>query len=260
MIKRITILIFWCILLAAPCIAVAGGPFGPPQPLIAKSEGLHTGIGYWYHEDVYKDGTDHVIRQNQLYTEVGYGSQDAWEGYVRLGVADMKVLDAFSPQVATTTASKHDFSENWKFFGTLGAKGFHRFNAIFGLGAFIQGTYYFQDFTDEVSGTRSGAPFTANLRMGNLWNVNVGLGLQANLPYGTRLYAGPYVYYGEAKTSPSAGIPGPALTGEDRTLKNKTVPGGYAGIVVPLTRGFFLNLEGLFAERFSAGGAVTYSY
>ena len=50
--------------------AAAGGLFGPPQPISREAGGLHTGIGYGYHEDQYRKDTDHTIRQNQVYSEL----------------------------------------------------------------------------------------------------------------------------------------------------------------------------------------------
>ena len=241
-------------------MAVGGGPFGAPQPIAREERGLHTAIGYWYHEDGYKNGTEYIIRQNQVYSEAGYGTQNRWDIYARLGVSDLKIPDAFSSSNALTTTSNNDFEENWKFFGTLGAKGYYPFNKTFGIGAFVQGTYFFQSFTDKISGTNNGTPCTAMLRVENLWDVNFGIGFQATVPYGIRLYAGPYVYYSEATASLSANIPGLRFATADTTIKNKTNAGGFAGIDLPLAKGFRMNVEGQYSERFSAGGAITYTY
>lgn len=172
----------------------------------------------------------------------------------------MKISDAFSSTQVSTTTSKNDFEDNWKFFGTLGAKGFYPFNKTFGIGAFMQGSYYFSDFTDKVSGTHDGAPFTTELKVKNLWDVNFGLGFQATVPYGIKLYIGPYVYYSEAKISQSANIPGLEFSAGDTTIKNKTKVGGFTGFDIPLGKGFHLNVEGQYSERFSVGAAVAYSY
>jgi hypothetical protein len=241
-------------------MAAGGGPFGAPQPIAREAGGLHTAIGYWYHEDRYKNGTEYITRQNQVYSEAGYGAQNRWDIYARIGVSDLKIPDAFSSSNALTTTSNNDFEENWKFFGTLGAKGFYPFNKTFGIGAFVQGTYFFKSFTDEISGTNNGTPYTAVLRVENLWDVNFGIGFQATVPYGIRLYAGPYVYYSEATASLSANIPGLRFTTADTTITNKTNAGGFAGIDLPLAKGFRMNVEGQYSERFSAGGAITYTY
>jgi hypothetical protein len=94
----------------------------------------------------------------------------------------------------------------------------------------------------------------------NLWDVNFGIGFQATVPYGIRLYAGPYVYYSEATASLSANIPGLQFTTADTTITNKTKAGGFVGIDLPLAKGFRMNVEGQYSERFSAGGAITYTY
>lgn len=257
-IKIIVIILF--VILIAPGRAAAGGPFGPPQHIAKESGGLHTAIGYWYHEDKYNAGADYVTRQNQVYSEVGYGTKNYWDIYVRVGISDLNVSDAFSSTNAATITFKNDFEENMNYFGTFGTKGFYPFDKTFGIGAFMQGTYYFRDSTDDVSGTRSGAPFTMELRMKNLWDVNFGIGLQATVPYGIKMYLGPYVYYSEAKVSPSTNVTGLAFASGEMTIKNKSSLGGFIGIEVPLAKGFRLNVEGQYSERVSAGAAVTYSY
>jgi hypothetical protein len=256
--KAVAVILF--VILIAPPGAAAGGPFGPPQPVVKEAGGLHTGIGYWFQEDQYENGTAHITRQNQVYSEVGYGSRKGWEITARVGMSDLNLTDAFSSSTPLTATSKQDFQEHWKFFGTLGAKGFHPFSRTFGVGAFIQGTYYFSDFSDTVSGTRNGAPFSADLAVKNLWDANAGMGFQVTVPYDIKMYIGPYVHYSELKVSPSANVAGLPLTSGEATLKNKTVWGGFAGIEIPLAKGFRLNLEGQYTERLSAGAAVVYVY
>jgi hypothetical protein len=247
------------VILMVPGRAVAGGPFGPPQPIVREARGVHTGIGYWHHEDGYENGAEQVTRQNQVYSELGYGSRTGWEITARVGASDLKLNDAFSSSAATTTTSKTDFEESWKFFSTLGAKGFYPFNGTFGLGAFVQGTYYFSDFTDTVSGMQSGVPFSVELRVKNIWNMNFGMGFQVTFPYDIKLYLGPVVTYSEFKVWPSASVAGEAYT-KETVVKNKTGFGGYTGIEIPLARGFRLNLEGQYTERWSVGSAVLYVY
>jgi hypothetical protein len=191
---------------------------------------------------------------------VGYGTPNRWEVYARIGIADLKIIDAFSSANASTVTSKNDFEGNWKLFGALGAKGLYPISETFGIGAFMQGSHSFSDFKDNVSGSRNGVPFTAELTVENLWDVNAGVGLQATIPYDIKLSIGPYIYYSEAKASPSENIPGLKFTAGDITIKNKTNVGGFTEIEVPLAKGFSLNLEGRYSERFSAGIAVNYTY
>ena len=256
--KVIVMVIF--VILIARGMAAAGGPFGSPQPIAKEAGGIHTGIGYWFHEDKYKNGMEQVTMQNQVYSEFGYGSRNGWEVTARVGMSDLKLIDAFSSSIASTATSNKDFEEHGKFFSTLGAKGFYSFNKTFGMGAFIQGTYYFSDFTDTVTGTRNGVPFSVELRAKNIWDVNFGMGFQATVPYGMKMYIGPYVRYSELKLSPSADVTGLESISGETTMRNKTALGGYTGIEVPLPKGFRLNLEGQYTERLSVGAAVLYVY
>lgn len=240
--------------------AVASGPFGAPQSVSREAGGLNTAIGYWYHQDTFRNDNDRQIRQNQIYSQVAYGGKNGWEIYGRIGLADLKMFDAFRSANVLTTTSQNDFAENWKFFGTLGAKGFIPFNKIFGIGAFIQGTYHFSNYTDSVAGSDNGAPYLADLKIKNLWDVNLGVAVQTTIPWNIRLYAGPYVYYAAGRASLDTNIPGLAYAAGNVSIKNKSIAGGFAGADIRLAKGFRLNMEGQYADRFSVGAAIAYSY
>lgn len=239
-------------------MAAAGGPFGPPQPV--SSGGLYSAIGYWSQEDKYQHDKEYLIKQRQVYSELGYGPGDRWDIYGRVGVTGLKIMDAFAPATAATIVSKTDYEDNWKYFGVLGARAFYPVSRVFGLGALVQGTYYFNNFTDNISGSSSGTPFALELGLKKLWDLRFGLGLQAIAPAGIKMYIGPYLYYSEAKVSPSTNVPGLALAAGETTLENNTGFGGFAGIEAPLGRGFRLNLEGQYSVSFSLGAAVIYVY
>ncbi|MEN6469189.1 MAG: hypothetical protein ABFD45_09605 [Smithella sp.] len=241
-------------------VATAGGLFGPPQTISKEAGGLNTAIAYRYHEDTFKGDTEHVIRQNQIYSQVAYGASNRWEIYGRIGIADLKIFDAFTSTDVLTTTSKDHFEENWKFFGTLGAKGFYPLNNIFGVGAFMQGSYHFSNYTDEVAGVRNTTPFVADLKIKNLWDLNFGVGLQAAVPGGIKLYMGPYVYYAQANAYLSSAIPGIQSGNQKVSWKNKSNAGGFCGADIPLAKGFRLNIEGQYTDRFSIGSAITYTY
>jgi hypothetical protein len=255
--KGILISVF--LLLAVQGKAAGGGLFGPPQSISKEAGGLNTGIGYGVHEDKYKNGTELVFRQNQIYSQLGYGTQ-TWELYGRIGISDLKILDAFRSTQGSTATFKNYFQDNGEFFGALGAKGFYPFNKTFGIGAFVQGSYYFNDFSDSVSGSLNGVPFRANLKVKDLWEVHLGMGFQATVPYGIKLYIGPTISYSEAKASLSQNIPGLKFQTGEVSIKNTTHLGGLTGVDLPLAKGFHLNVEGQYSEKFSIWAAVTYSY
>ncbi len=247
-------------ILSSGSAAMAGGMFGPPQTLSKKTGGLNTAIAYRYAEDTFKNASDYVLRQNQVYSQAAYGASDIWEIYGRIGLSDLKISDIFSSTSVLTTTSKNNFEENWKFFGTLGAKAFYPAASWFGVGAFIQSTYHFSNYTDDVTGVYNGTPFEADLKIKNLWDIHGGIGFQATLPWSIKLYGGPYVYYSDADIVLTADIPGLSFGTEKGLLQNKSKAGGFLGADIPLAKGFRLNIEGQYSERLSIGSAVTYTY
>ncbi len=254
----LAIAVLW--LLSVCSNAFAGGMFGPPQTISRLEGGLNTAIGFRYAEDVFKTSADHVIRQNQIYSQASYGASGIWEIYGRIGISDLKIFDAYSSGNSLTTTSKTHFAENWKFFGTLGAKAFYPINGIFGIGAFLQGSYNFSNFTDDVGGLYGSTPYVVDLKVKNFWDVNFGAALQATVPAGIRLYAGPYLYYSEADAFLACAIPG-IQSGTQKVLwKSKSPAGGYFGADIPLAKGFRLNIEGQYTGRVSIGTAITYTY
>ena len=240
-------------------MAVADGPFGPPQPLSKEEGGLSTAIGYGRYEREYQNGKEQVFRQNQGYSQLGYGKKN-WEIFGRIGIADLEILDAFRPSLGATVTSKNNFDDTGNWFGTLGVKGFYPFNNLIGIGAFIQGSTYFGDFTDHVSGTNNGAPFVTEFKVSRWWDVNFGLSLQVTVPMGLKIYAGPYASYSEADGSLSPAVPGLLSDTGSFNIRKGTNLGGFAGIYFPLSHGFHLSVEGQYSKNFSIGTAVTYSY
>ena len=217
----------------------AAGLFGAPQTISRETGGLNTAIGYRYHEDTYEKGSDLKFRQNEIYSQASYGGRNTWEIYGRVGISDLNIADVFR--------------ENETVFATLGGKAFYPISGKVGIGAFVQGTYYLNDFTDKVGRHKE-------IKVQDLWDVNAGIALQAALPYGTKLYAGPYLYYSEAELLLSSGVSDLGYAAGNFYIKNKSNAGVFAGLDIPLAKGFRLNVEGQYAERFSTGAAVSYTY
>jgi hypothetical protein len=86
------------------------------------------------------------------------------------------------------------------------------------------------------------------------------MGFQLTAPLNIKLYAGPYVYYSEAKASLDTNIPGIEYAAGNVSIRNKSIAGGFAGVNIPLLKGFQLNIEGQYSERLSAGVAISYTY
>ena len=120
----------------------------------------------------------------------------------------------------------------------MGVKSFYPINKTFGIGAFVQGTYYFSNFTDDVVGTSYSTPFTTDLKVKNLFDVNFGVGFQAT-SYGIKLYADHmFIIRKQRHLWPPTS---PALNTQPRgnvTIENKSIAGGFAGLDIPLAKGF----------------------
>jgi hypothetical protein len=254
----LTVACVLCLTFSLP--AFAAGLFGPPQTPSKTTGGLNTAVAYSYAEDVFKTTSDFVLKRHHIYSQAAYGKNGLWEVYGRLGVSDLKIAAAFRSMNALTTTSRTDFEENWKFFGTLGAKAFYPATRFVGVGAFIQGTYHFSNYTDSVPGAYLGAPFEADLKIKNLWDIQGGLNLQVTLPYDIKIYTGPFAYYSDADAVLSVDRPGLSFTPQKTALQNKSKTGAFGGVDIPLAKGFRLTLEGQVSERLSIGAAETYIY
>jgi len=250
--------IVFTVIISVP--VMAAGLYGPMQTVSRQQGGLNTSIGYFYHADAYQDIERYAIKQNQFYMQAAYGSKNIWEAYARLGVSDMAMTGIFASVNHYVTTSKDNFESDWIPFGSLGGKVFYPINAIFGVGAVVQGTYYFDDFSDTVAITSGGMPVRTEIEVKRLWDINFGVGAQASLPRNIQLYAGPYLYYSEAKMSRHSGLHGIGYGSQDETIENKTKAGLLMGADIPLIKGFRLNLEGRLSDKFSAGFAVSYTY
>ena len=258
MVRFILMILFLLPLCAS--VATATGPFGPPQPVAKEAGGLHTGIGYWFQQDAYEDGGVLVARQKQIYSELGWANGNGWGITARVGVSDFKMADLFGGSATPAVVSGTDLKGQGKFFATVGTKFYHPFGRIFGVGGFVQGSYCFSDFTDSFSGMAGGSPFSTEIRIRDLWDARFGIAVQATLPYGIRIYGGPYGYHAEFQVSSFPAVSGVPWASGETVLRNKNAFGGFAGVDAPLGKGFRLNLEGEYAEKVSGGISVVYLY
>jgi len=239
--------------------AEAAGLFGPPEPIGKKEGGLRTGIAYQDYQDRFKNGSDYIFKQRVIYSEASYAARSLWEIYGRIGIADLKIIDAYQNS-SVLSMSKNDFEDNWSFFGTLGGKLFHPAGDNYGIGIFFQASHALSDYNDSVSGIFNGIPFLSEIKVKNLWDASMGIGLQAKLFSSTKLYGGPYLSHAEAEVSSSPATGSSGLTSGDNTIQNKTKVGGFVGFAFPLYKMFNLNIEANCTQRLSIGAAITFSY
>jgi len=280
--KKLAVVFAVLMLLVASSAAYAG-QFGAPEPT-AKEGKVALGVGYfhfsakWKPKDADKtdpsSGTNDKIwrevksNQNQAYLQLSYGFMKNAEVYIRGGAADEKVKNAFETGNrfgATRSGFKSDLEDGYKPFGTIGAKGVFNISDSFGIGPFVQASFY-SSYEDSASGTAGGIPETQKIKVSSPWEVDLGLGLQGKIG-GAIIYGGPVVYWAKQKNEWTGKLTGGVYTatGTDTytvstTYKEKGNVGGFAGLRVPLSKSLGIEVEGQYKSEFSFGGALTYAF
>ncbi|HVN22864.1 MAG TPA: hypothetical protein VMT71_02755, partial [Syntrophorhabdales bacterium] len=141
--------------------AASAGEFGPPEPTAAPGK-FSLGVGYWFDQPNMKLDSNHLLgtmtsKSNQYYLQGTYTFLKNWEVYGRFGAADQK-LDT----------DTRNYSDSAEPYGTLGFKGLAYQYKNFGIGPFVQGSWY---------GDHTGV-------MKNQWDVNLGISAQYKVPVG----------------------------------------------------------------------------
>lgn len=235
------------------------GQFGAAEP-IANPGKLSLGGGYFYSQTEWESfdvlfanvavstGTQ-VLRSNQGYLQGSFAFSKNLEEYIRLGVADASNM----------------LSDQTKFFGTFGVRGFFKINDWFALGPFVQFSAY-SDYKDVKSypamagGTLTTATVLAHIK--NPWDLNVGLTLQTG-KNGFILYGGPVVYWQRARVDTDLKIAvGNATAGMSDSVKvyEKSNIGAFLGVRLPLTQQLNAEIEGQYKGKASVGGSLSYSF
>lgn len=265
--KRMVLIVTLLILFMTANIAYAG-QFGAMEP-VSELGKVSLGIGYFYYSDKLepkdREGTwigwkKSKITQNQAYLQLGVGIMPNSEVYFRVGGADIKVPDAFltsadGPELA---GFKDKLKDSLKPFGTIGIKGGYNFAPPFGIGYFVN-TSLGSNYRDKTAGTFLGVPATQEMKIKRPWEVNLGVALQGKIGE-VLLYGGPLVYWARSKVEWEGTIPGVGSISDSTTYKEKNNLGGFAGLRLPLGKGFNIEVEGQLKSRFSAGGSLVYSF
>lgn len=231
--------------------AAFAGQFGPAAPA-ARSGEISQEIGYfrsvaeWTTDE--PGFTDGVMTMNQAYLQAGYGLAGGWEGYLRLGGSDLQQENAFA-------VDDSEMKDSVAPFLTVGARCLLYDGKVFDVGMFLQGTY-FAPFEDSKTALVGGTIFQEELELKNLWDINLGLALQANIGK-LVVYAGPLAYHGGGRLEAKV-VAGGISDSSAATYEERGNVGAVAGLNLRLARNFNLSLEGQYKSRLSAGGAVTY--
>lgn len=226
------------------------GEFGASAPYTKEGQ-FSMALGYSYTDSKVKiDDTsvagdsDQTFTQNQFYLEGGYGIAKDWEMFLRLGAADLKAKGAFVD--SSLPGGTEDFSSGYKFFGTLGFRGEFYKTPSFGIGAFLQGSYFSNSDDTDAAGSK--------FELKSMYEIDFGLDIHGKVGP-VLLYAGPflYVFRGDVEDTDTTLSP-PTVIGST-SFKENTLVGGYAGARVPFGGSFYANFEG----RYQSGGAFAVS-
>ena len=236
---------------------VYAGEFGPVGP--AGKDGQFTlGAGYFLSQTKIRPGSNDFfdeaeIRRNEVYLQAGYSFTKNWEAYVRLGGADFRADNAFE-----FDSGLKDFSDGMKPFAAVGIRGLAYSNAAFGIGPFLQTSFY-SDFKKTENGRLLGLPVSEELKFKGLWELDLGAVVQVKLK-DVVCYAGPVVYWTRTKVEAKGTVLGAVFADEASTFKEKENVGGFGGLRVPLAKGLNLGIEAQAKGRLSVGGVLTYSF
>lgn len=254
--KRNLILVlsaFSFLLIVSPASA---GYLGALEPL-AKDASVSLGAGYSFlSSKVQFDTSDEFIMdQNQVYAQLSAAYRNA-EGYIRVGGSDMKLKEVFATSLPGVTLSgfDSDFKDNGqRAFIAGGAKYKFDITPYISLGPSVQFSY-FDEHRDETTGTVNGVQRTQALRIKGAYRFDAAGFLQLNLRP-VYLYAGPFIYWFRSHDVESS-----SLRGLGTKMKESGNFGGAGGIRLKLFDALNIEIEAQYAERFSAGGLISYSF
>jgi len=255
------------------------GQFGPPEAGTPEGK-IALGVGYFRFagklnpENGNLLARRHELKQNQIYLQASYGFLKNWETYLRVVASDLKINNAFP--FAEQRGLSDAFKDGFRPSGALGIKGLVYDSAYFSLGPFFQmnissgykdkkrfdGNLPACDLNPEGVCLPVVAERSDELKVKNLWDVNLGIDLQTKI-YGITLYAGPFAYWTGYKAEYKLKVfnfpPNSTITDQTH-YREKNNFGGFVGLKAPLpwVKGLNVDIEGQFRNKGSVGISLSY--
>lgn len=242
--------------------AYALGPIGIAEPLTGAYR-FSLGFGYSYFRAEYKPDDEFIrtpvavlewldtdVKSNQFYLQGTYALHSGVEVYARLGIADLQADDAWVGI---------DFEDNYKFFGTLGAKALVFSNWFMSVAPYVQASF-FSSYKDVVTGQAQGILASFEVEVENPVDMNGGIIFHFKSATETyHFYAGPMIFWSQAKAKATITIAGTKFTDSTTVTENNFI-GAFAGIHIWLGGPFQLQAEGQYRSKFAlAGVSLSYS-
>lgn len=236
--------------------ALAGQELGPATPQSAPGE-FSLGAGYSYQAARWESGECKVymsdVRQNMWYASIAYGLAPDWEGYFKVGAADLTVKETngctSSREVLSLmlyTAGR--IETGYEPYFSLGLRGAFYSRPDFAVGACVQFNYY-SDGRVEQCGTEwtfdGYVDYEATVYFKDRYDLSVGLNLDLIGTWGL-FYAG--ILYNEAagkasgrveyRVEPAEVYPFSADIEEESNMRAN------AGLRITVRKGSYLTVEG----------------
>jgi hypothetical protein len=187
----------------------SAGQFGAPEPISAPGK-VTVGIGYFHNNNQWKlnsDSKEHAMIQNQYYLQLNYAVVRDIEVFLRGGASDMNFDNAFNSGIATgnqnISGTQPDLNDHSKLFGTIGARSNIAINQWLSLGPVIQASL-FSSYSDTAAGSVSGTVANQSGSIHGMYEIAAAFFLQDKFKIDdtqnwVRVYAGPFLYWGQAK-------------------------------------------------------------
>lgn len=250
--------ITFCLLTTASAFA---DQFGPTRSQ-AKPGHPYLGVGYTFASGNFENSAvpEDLIdfKQNRLFVQAGLALWHGWDLYVRGGMADLEVHDAFR-------LPGEDFQDRLQPYATAGLNILLYDGDVLDVGVFAQGSY-FSEYEEETTGTGTfktiliPEPAHETIFIDKLWEIDGGLSFMTELE-GAYLYGGPFYYQAEADyRSVAVGLTSGLVDREDIKMEEEGHVGVFAGILWPLKSGFNLLLEGMYKSDLSLGAGIHYPF
>lgn len=206
------------------------------------------GAGYFNYSSKWQpekiDWKDAEIEQNQVYVQIGRIKPKDWEGYLRLGGADVRIKDAFDFD------APRDFENGYKPYLALGYR-----KSLYNIYSWEVGPFFqfcrYSDYRQAKNVTIMGMPGWAELEYKNPWSLDLGLALQTNLDKAVVCF-GPFLYWAKAEAKAEVEAFGMRMT-DSTDYEEKGVLGGFIR-----ARFLFLYLEAQYKSRGSVGFSINF--
>ena len=238
--KKTSVVIMLVVLCAAN--AVAFDLMGPPTAQLKQGQ-FSGGVEYvWSETDVdvdnitiggvsFKSFTLDDIKSNKVYSNFGYGMNDDWEIFLRLGAAD---TDDSSFEFTIGGGTKITLSESE--------------DGMVKWGVLAQLSWVSFDLDDD-SGFIGATPVSLTSQELDILDIQIAFGPEYKIKENVSIYGGPFLHFIEGYYDATATVSGTPF-GVSADIGEDSIFGGYIGAKIALFNDTSLNIE----YQFTGGG------